>query len=321
MENADNSKITLGVSSCLLGNKVRFDGGHQHDRFITDILGPFVRFVPVCPEVECGMSIPREALRLVGDPENPRLVTGHTGRDMTEQMQSWAKKRLDELEKEGLCGFIFKSNSPSSGMERVRVYPEKGGTPSRKGVGLFARELMDRFPGLPVEEDGRLNAADLRENFIERIFVVKRWQEITASGKKRGALVEFHARHKLLILSHSRAHLERMGKMVAAAKEYSPKELFDRYYAELMDALKRRTSPGRHVDVMQHVLGYFREQLNNDERHELLETFENYRHGYLPLIVPITLLNHHVRKYDQPYLAKQYYLHPHPTELALRNHV
>src|SRR5512139_464343 len=211
-------KIRLGISTCLLGEKVRFDGGHKHDRFLTDTLGQYVEYVPVCPEVECGFGVPRESFRLVGDPENPRLVTTRTDIDHTERMVRWARKRVQELEKEELYGYIFKSGSPSSGMERVKVY-DRNGVPAKVGVGVFARIFMEHFPLLLVEEEGRLHDPKLRENFIERIFTLKRWRETVAQKQSMGILVDFHTKHKLLILSHSPEHHQMMGKLVAKAKE------------------------------------------------------------------------------------------------------
>lgn len=313
-------KIRLGVSTCLLGEKVRYDGGHKHDRFITDTLGQYVEYVPVCPEVECGMGIPREPLRLVGNPESPRLITQNTKRDYTERMLLWARKRVKELEKENLCGFIFKKSSPSSGMERVKVYNKKG-VAEKRGVGMFARIFMEHFPLLPVEEEGRLHDPKLRENFIERIFVFKRWRELLHQKKKPGHLVDFHTKHKLLILSHSQKHYGIMGKLVADAKRYPLNELYKRYQELLMEALSLKTTPKKNANVLLHLFGYFKKQLNSDEKREILELIDLYRMGYFPLIVPVTLINHFVRKYNQPYLKEQYYLHPHPLELMLRNHV
>jgi len=313
-------RIKLGISTCLLGQNVRYDGGHKLDRFLTDTLGQYMEYVPVCPEVECGFGIPREAFRLVGDPESPRLVTSRTHQDHTERMMQWAKRRVIELEGEGLCGFIFKSNSPSSGMERVKVYGEKG-MPVKKGRGIFARIFIEYFPLIPVEDDGRLHDPRLRENFVERIFALKRWRETLSKKCRMADLVEFHTRHKLLILSHSEKHHTTMGKLVAAGKELPLKELYARYEALLMEALRLKTTPKKNSNVLMHMMGYFKKQLASDEKQELLEIIRQYRDGYIPLIVPITLINHYVRKYNQPYLSRQTYLRPHPIELQLRNHV
>ena len=313
-------KIKLGISTCLLGENVRYDGGHKLDRFLKDTLGQYVEYVPVCPEVECGLPIPREAMHLEGNPDSPRLVTTRTKKDMTDSMVQWARKRVIDLEKEDLCGFIFKSDSPSSGMERVKVYNEKG-MPVKKGVGMFARIFMEHFPLLPVEDEGRLHDPKLRDNFIERIFALKRWREVLGRKESRGNVVDFHARHKLLILSHSPKHYQTMGKLVAKAKDLPLKELYQKYQTLLMESLYSKTSPRKNANVLQHMMGYFKELLSSDEKQELLEVIENYRKEYIPLIVPITLINHYVRKYDQPYLKQQVYLNPHPLELQLRNHV
>jgi uncharacterized protein YbgA (DUF1722 family)/uncharacterized protein YbbK (DUF523 family) len=313
-------KIKLGISTCLLGENVRYDGGHKLDRFLTDTLGQYVEYVPVCPEVECGLSVPRESMHLEGDPDSPRLVTTRTKEDMTERMIQWALKRVIDLEKEDLCGFIFKSDSPSSGMERVKVYNEKG-MPVKKGVGMFARIFMEHFPLLPVEDEGRLHDPKLRDNFIERIFALTRWREVLERKESRGNVVDFHTRHKLLILSHSPKHYQTMGKLVAKAKDLPLKKLYQTYQALLMESLYLKTSSKKNANVLQHMMGYFKEQLSSDEKQELLEVIDHYRQEYIPLIVPITLIQHYVRKYDQPYLKEQVYLNPHPLELQLRNHV
>lgn len=312
--------LKLGISACLLGQKVRYDGGHRLDPFIVNTLGNYVQFVPVCPEVECGLGVPREAMRLVGDPVNPRLVTIRTNRDYTDRMRAWAQQRVKELESEGLCGFIFKAKSPSSGMERVKVYDEHS-VPSNIGVGMFARAFMDHFPPLPVEEDGRLHDLTLREHFIERIFVYQRWRELLGQRVSVGKLVDFHTRHKLLILSHSTECYRTMGALVAQGKGVATRALFDRYQTLLREALSRKATVKKHLNVLQHIIGYFKRNLSADEKQEFLELLEHYRRGHLPLIVPLTLVNHYVRKFTQPYLQQQYYLNPHPLELALRNHV
>jgi len=313
-------KIKLGISTCLLGETVRYDGGHKLDRFLTDTLGQYVQYVPVCPEVECGLGVPREAMHLEGNPDSPRLITSRTKQDMTDRMIQWTLKRVVELEKEDLCGFIFKSDSPSSGMERVKVYNEKG-MPVKKGTGMFAKIFMEHFPLFPVEDEGRLHDPGLRENFIERIFTLKRWREVLGKKKKRGNIVDFHSKHKLLILSHSPKHYQMMGKLVAQAKDLRLKELYQQYQTLLMGSLQLKTTTKKNANALQHTMGYFKEQLSSDEKQELLEVIDHYRKEYIPLIVPITLIHHYVRKYNQPYLRQQVYLNPHPLDLQLRNHV
>ncbi len=312
-------RIKLGISTCLLGKPVRYDAGHKLDRFLTDTLGQYVEYVPVCPEVECGLGVPRESMHLEGEPGALRLITTRTKRDVTDRMLAWSRQRVKDLESENLCGFIFKSNSPSSGMERVRVLDQEG-IPHKIGIGIFAEMFMKHFPIIPVEEEGRLHDPALRENFIERIFVLKRWREMLEKGRETGRLIEFHSRHKLLILSHSPRHAGDMGKLVARAKEIPSEDLFNHYETMLMEGLRLKATIRKNTNVLQHITGYFKKLLTADEKSEVLEVIALYYNGYLPLIVPLALLKHFVRKYDQPYLKKQFYLDPHPIELQLRNH-
>ena len=316
----NSEKIKLGISACLLGENVRYDGGHKLDKFIKETLGQYVEYVAVCPEVECGFGIPRESMHLEGEPDAPRLVTTRTKIDLTLRMVNWAQKRVRELEKEDLCGFIFKSDSPSSGMERVKIYNENK-MPVKKGVGIFAGIFMNYFPVLPVEDEGRLHDPDLRENFIERIFALRRWRESLKNTKGKGSLLHFHTAHKLLILSHSTKHYQIMGKLVADQKKIPLTQLRGKYEILLLEALSLRATPKKHTNVLQHMMGYFKEQLSADEKSELLEIIVDYHKGFVPLIVPVTLIRHYARKYQQGYLTEQVYLNPHPTELKLRNHV
>lgn len=312
-------KIRIGISSCLLGEMVRYDGGHQLDRYLRDTLGAWFEYVPVCPEVETGLPTPRETLRLVESDAGVRLVFSRSGEDITERMQGWAARRVEKLAGEDLCGFIFKAKSPSSGMERVKVY-DRNGVPAKKGVGVFAGAFMTRFPQLPVEEDGRLNDPHLRENFIECVFVYRRWRALLAGGADAAGLVDFHTRHKLLLLSHSPEIYRQMGKLVARAGSLPLAQLLADYQELLMKGMRLHATVRKHVNVLQHLLGYFKRQLSADEKQEALELIDAYRRGSVPLIVPITLINHYVRKYREPYLSRQHYLQPHPLELQLRNH-
>jgi len=315
-----NEKITIGISSCLLGEKVRYDGGHKLDRYLKETLGAYVEWVPVCPEVETGFPVPREAMRLAGDSTSPRLVTIRSGIDHTDRMQRWAAKKLRDIEKLNICGFVFKSRSPSSGMRGVKVY-NPSGVPSHTGVGIFARTFMDRFPFVPVEDDGRLHDPALRENFIERIFVFKRWRGMQRDGGAIHDLISFHTDHKLLILAHSPKHYTLLGRLVAGAKKQDSQNLFAEYFTVLMDGLKLIATTTKNTNVLQHIAGYFKKQLSPEEKQELLDVIQTYHKGLVPIIVPLVLINHYVKKYDEPYLKRQYYLHPHPAELMLRNHV
>ena len=312
-------KMKIGVSKCLLGEKVRYDGGHQRDRYVTDTLSVYFDYVPVCPEVEYGLPIPREALRLVGNPADPRLVTVRTNIDHTEGMKEWAETRLKGLVDENLSGFIFKSRSPSSGMQSVKVYNESG-MPSHTGIGIFAAALMKRFPLLPAEDDGRLHDSVLRENFIERVFIYRKWQDFTQKGYSLQGLVEFHTDQKLLLLSHSPKHYTAMGRLVAGAKNFDG-DVYAAYLSLMMAGMKLQATARKNTNVLTHMAGYFKKVLSGDEKQELTEIIETYRKGLVPLVVPITLIRHYVRKYNEPYLMRQTYLSPHPMELMLRNHV
>jgi uncharacterized protein YbgA (DUF1722 family)/uncharacterized protein YbbK (DUF523 family) len=311
--------IKIGVSACLLGEKVRYDGGHQHDRYITDTLGRFFTFVPVCPEVESGMSTPREAMRLEGDPSAPRLIAGKSRKDLTGQMLDYCRKKMVELAAADLCGFIFKKNSPSSGLFRVKVY-NSSGMPSKSGSGLFAASVTRTFPLLPVEEEGRLCDPLIRENFIERIFCYHRWKLFLGSNPTLGDLVSFHARQKLLLMAHSPALYRELGRLVANGKEHGLPEILAAYENLYMKALAMFATTKKNCNVLQHILGYFKHNLSHDEKVEMLELIAGYHDNLLPLVVPLTLVKHYVNKYDQGYLRQQVYLSPHPSELMLRNH-
>jgi uncharacterized protein YbgA (DUF1722 family)/uncharacterized protein YbbK (DUF523 family) len=318
---AEHPNIRLGVSTCLLGEKVRYDGQHQLDRYLVNTLGQFVEWVPVCPEVEIGLPIPRPSLRLVGDPEAPRLVELKSGNDYTERMQSWARERLEQLAEADLHGFVFKRGSPSSGLFRVKIYTEAG-MPSSKGAGIFPREVMRRFPLLPLEEDGRLHDLKLRENFVERIFAYYRWREMLQQDPGPGGLVRFHTAHKLTLMAHSPKHYREMGQLVAQAGTLPWNELVDTYGRQLTEGLKVLATPGRHANTLQHLMGFLKEQLDSADKAELLELIDDYRRGMLPLIVPLTLLQHHLKRHEVPdWVHQQVYLHPYPKELMLRNHV
>jgi uncharacterized protein YbgA (DUF1722 family)/uncharacterized protein YbbK (DUF523 family) len=319
---ADEGPIRIGVSSCLLGAKVRFDGGHKRSDFLVDTLGRFVEFVPVCPEVEIGLGVPRETLRLVRDgaAHGIRLVANQTALDHTKAMNSYAERRVAALGREGLSGYILKKDSPSCGMERVRVYGSSG-MPTRDGSGLFATALIRRYPSLPVEEEGRLNDARLRENFVERVFAYRRLRCFFSSRWTLGGLVRFHTMHKLALMAHSPEAYRELGRFVADAKHMAADKIPELYESALMEALKKPATTARHANVLQHMLGYLRPHLDRDSRDELVTLTEDYRRGLVPLIVPITLFWHHVRKFNVAYLRGQVYLEPHPKELMLRNHV
>lgn len=315
------SRIRLGISSCLLGDEVRFDGGHKRDSFLIDILGPHVEFVRVCPEVEVGMGVPREPIRLVRTGRAIRLVATRTGTDHTEAMNRWARTRLAALTREDLCGYVLKKDSPSCGMERVKVYGTESGMPERNGRGLFAAALMDALPALPVEEEGRLSDPRLRENFIERVFAYRRLKDLFASRWTAHDVVVFHTAHKLALLAHSTTAYQDLGRLVARVGT-TPRPEFRANYARLfMETLARIATTRRHTNVLTHMAGHLKRLIDADSRRELSASIDEYRRGFVPLVVPLTLIRHHVRVHRVRYLEGQTYLEPHPREMMLRNHV
>jgi uncharacterized protein YbgA (DUF1722 family)/uncharacterized protein YbbK (DUF523 family) len=302
-----------------MGNNVRYDGGHKLDPYLRYTLGQFVEWVPVCPEAECGLSIPREAMDLVGHPDAPRLITRVTGVDHTGRMMQWAEKKLSALEKEDLSGFVLKARSPSCGVHDTKLYSRPGRLADRR-AGLFAEAIMGNFTLMPVEDEEGLQDPGIRENFIKRLFVYRRWQEFLAEGGTIGQLVAFHSRHKYMLMSHSAKHLKALGNLVSDPKKYKRRELFERYFSTLMESLKLQATNRKHTNVLQHMAGYFKTQLSPAEKLELHDVIIQYHQGLIPLIVPITFIKHYAGKYDDPYLKDQYYLNPHPLELMLRNH-
>ncbi|NIO11812.1 MAG: DUF1722 domain-containing protein, partial [Deltaproteobacteria bacterium] len=254
------SKPRIGISSCLLGNKVRHDGGHKHDPYITQTLGRHVEWVPVCPELEVGMGVPRETVRLMGSPSKPKMIADKSGKDWTREMQAFADERVGKLKEMNLSGYILKKNSPSCGMERVRVYGPKG-MPNRQGRGLFAQTLMTRLPLLPVEEEGRLYDPGLRENFIERVFGYYRWHAFVSDGRSIERLVNFHSREKLLIFAHSETHMRRLGRLVAQVKKIGFGTVTEEYGRLFMEALGHRATVRKNANVLEHMLGYFSDEL------------------------------------------------------------
>jgi len=317
---AAEEPIRIGVSSCLLGSGVRFDGGHKRDAFLTETFGRFVEWVPVCPEVELGLGVPRKTLHLERDGDELRLVENGTDRDLTAAMRRFAARRSRELGEQDLCGYVLKSRSPSCGMERVKVRDARGG-PAPGGRGIFAAGLIDAFPELPVEEEGRLCDPVLRENWVERVFAYRRLRALFAGRWTPGRVVAFHTAHKLQLMAHSPEAYRALGRLVADVRKLSRAGFRERYAREFMRALALRASRGRNANVLQHMAGYLRDGLDAADRAELSLAIHDYRSGLLPLVVPITLVRHHVRRQATAYLQDQVYLEPHPKELMLRNHV
>jgi uncharacterized protein YbgA (DUF1722 family)/uncharacterized protein YbbK (DUF523 family) len=302
-------RVRLGISSCLLGEPIRFDGGHKRDAFLADVFGKYVEWVPVCPEFELGLGVPRETLRLVDNGDGVRLTAPRSGTDHTPAMQRWAERRADELAKLDLCGYVFKRSSPTCGLERVRVYRDAG-VLHRNGTGLFSAAIMRRFGSLPLEEEGRLNDPRLRENFIASVFAYKRWLNLKKAGNTRSAVMQFHARHKFRLMAHSQAGARLLGNLAAKGEEY---------FESFSEVMRRTPTRRGHTNVLQHLAGYLSSGLDRADRAELTSLIENYRLGMLPLILPVTWIRHYVRKFKIAYLEDQVYLDPHPNELMLLN--
>ena len=314
------SKIPIGISACLLGEKVRFDGGHKHDVYLTDTLGAYFDYVPICPEVGCGLPVPRESMHLVGTLENNRLIGNKTGTDYTEQMQAFCDRTVESLRSRTLHAFIFRAKSPSSGLFRVKLYTPDGMPTTQHTSGLFARTFVRAFPGLPCEEDGRLHDPELRENFIERVFALKRFRDEVAATPSVRVLQTFHACSKYLLMAHAPDGLQELGRLAAAATPENLSATLIAYETRFLATLSECATTGRHVNVLQHMQGYFSEQLTPMEREELANVLAEFAREQVPLIVPITLFRHYIFKYQATYLMQQHYLYPHPAELKLRNH-
>jgi uncharacterized protein YbgA (DUF1722 family)/uncharacterized protein YbbK (DUF523 family) len=318
MNQADSTKPTIGVSACLLGHQVRYDGGHKRDSFIVNNLQEHMDFMPICPETGIGLGVPRPTIRLMGDPEQPRLVgVADPGWDLTEKMRRYALEQTKHLHH--LCGYILKKNSPSCGMTRVKVYGQPGSHGMRKGSGIFATVLMQELPSLPVEEEGRLNDPVLRENFINRIYVYHRWQSLRKKGLTAKGLIAFHTDHKYLVMAHSQAAYRRLGHLLSNLAAHDLETIAQSYIAELMLTLKRRVNRSRHVNVLQHIMGYLKKRISSEDKVELVACIESYRRNETPLVVPITMFKHYFRLHPDDYMTRQIYLLPHPLKLGLRN--
>jgi uncharacterized protein YbgA (DUF1722 family)/uncharacterized protein YbbK (DUF523 family) len=312
-------KPLIGISKCLLGENVRYNGEIKLDYYLRDTLGKYVNYIPVCPEVELGMSTPREAITLVENEKQIRLITEKTNKDITEKMNSWIQKRLEDLSNKKLCGFIFKSKSPSCGLNDAEVRRKNGIT--KDGTGLFAKAFLKLFSHIPVTDEKKLNIPQIKENFIEQIFLVNRWKTMKEKTKSIKNLTDFHKSHKYLIMKHSSEGLKKLGRLLAKQKEYSVTELYDRYLDLLIKYIQKPTTIKKNTNVLMHLMGYFKKDLTYQEKDELKYLIEQYLFEHIPLIVPITIINHYVKKHKKTYLENQVFLNPGHPELMLRNHV
>ena len=309
--------IRVATSSCLLGEEVRYDGGHKHNGYLTKTLARYFEMIPFCPEVAIGLGVPRPPIRLMKKGGEVRVVgVDDPALDVTEDLVAYGHTVAARLN--DVSGYIFKRGSPSCGMERVKIYSDKG-MPVDSGPGFYAQTIMHALPLLPAEEEGRLMDPVLRENFIERVFVYHRWQSLCQSELTSANLIDFHTNHKFGILAHDETTYRELGQIVAEAGSADLQQLVERYATLLMTAMKKRATRKLHSNVLTHIMGFLKDKIDSGDKAELLDVIEKYRQGQIPLIVPITLLKHHLRRYPDPYIVRQYYLNPHPEELMLRN--
>ncbi len=306
--------IKVGISACLLGDEVRFDGGHKRSAFCTDELGRHVEFVKLCPEVGIGMPVPRPTIRLEQRENGVRAIVPKTGEDVTQRLEDFAARAQGHLTQ--ISGYVLCAKSPSCGMERVKLYNPENGHARKEATGIFAAQLQQRYPALPLEEDGRLNDPMLRENFVMRVFVYAAWQGLPERISKAD-LLAFHTSLKLLLLAHNQQVYRDLGRQVAQQLEMTD-EFLKSYIETVMDALAEPATRANHTNVLQHIQGYFKATLSEDQRAELTEAILSYRQGIEPLLVPLTLLRHYLREFPNDYLAGQRYLNPYPKDLKLR---
>jgi len=312
-----NTEIKIGISSCVLGENVRFDSGHKISKFVTKELSPYFEFVSVCPEVGMGMPVPRPTIRLMSNEERIALVeTKDPTKDHTNAMLDYSKDKVAELSEAQLCGYIVCAKSPTCGMERVKVYKKNGS--DNTGVGLYTNELMQQMPWLPIEEDGRLNDPVLKENFITRVFTLHDFYQNVGNDITRGNIVAFHSRYKLTLMAHHPSSYRELGRLVANIKDYEIEHFYDLYRKGLMQAMSHRASRKNNTNVLMHIQGYFKRYLDKKEKAELRNVIDDYRVGVLPLLAPLTLIKHYLATHPDEYLEQQKFLEPHPQELRLR---
>ena len=315
-----STPIKIGISACVLGEQVRYNGCSEKDPYITEVLAKFVEFVPICPEVACGMGVPREEMRQVDCNGDIRLIGGESGEDWTDRMGTWSDRVLPGLNEEGLNGFILRSKSPTCALRKARIYMTDG-KPPRFGAGFFAERLHQAFPLLPLESNDRLYNPLIRENFIRRVFILKRWKDLLAKGMQIGNLVDFHNRHKMLIRAHDIRGYRQLGKLLGESTVFNTDEIFDTYGNMLFRSLTLKATPRKNADVLKHAAGFIKKDIDADDMQDLVTKINGYKNGKLPLAVPVTLINFFARKYDKPYLLQQYFFNPDEAELRLLNHI
>lgn len=314
-----DKEITLGISSCLLGQKVRYNGGHKRSSFCMNTLDKLFYFEPVCPEVAIGLGIPREPIRLVGDLKHVRVLgTDNPELDVTKELEDYGRQKGEELTH--ISGYILMQKSPSCGMERVKVY-HKNGNPLVSAPGVYARTLMETNPLLPVEEEGRLHDPVLCENFFTRVYAYHRWYQTVLNNPSYKAIGEFHVAYKYQIMAHDPQSYTTLGQLIAKGSKYPLGEMLEEYFSGLMICLKKKATRKSHTNTMLHVMGYVKKSMNGTERKQLLKLIEQYRQDIIPLVAPMSMLRHLIESHGSDYIKKQAYLEPHPDMLGLRNNI
>lgn len=314
------SKISIGISSCLLGEEVRFNGGHKHSSLCTYELGKYFNFKSFCPEMGIGLGVPRKPIRLVGDPRNPRAVgSDNPDMDVTDKLQAYGEKTLPNLK--DICGYIFMKGSPSCGVFRVKVHRENGMPNQNPGSGIFASVIMENYPLLPVEEAGRLTDPVLKENFVKRVFAYHDWQQLKNEGLKISKILNFHSRYKYTLMAHSAESCTKLGCMLANAAKVNIDKLGNEYFTLFMQTLARKATRKTNTNVLRHLQGYLKTKLDRKETETLGEVIEQYRLGILPMIVPVTLMKGFFRSHPNSYIEQQAFFRPYPEDLSLRNQI
>ena len=309
--------IKVGVSACVMGEKVRYDGGHKQSNYTVNYLSKVFQMVPTCPEVGMGMPVPRPAIRVVeGKSDNLLVDSKDATLDYTSDLENYYQKQKPVFPE--LDGYIFAAKSPTCGVERIKVFDDEGNLLHRKGRGLFADRVMKGFPHLPVEEDGRLNDMGLRESFVTRVFVHASYRNEVLAEPSVNALVAFHSKHKFLVMAYNPIAYRQLGRVVANAKHARFETVSEQYMSLLMSALSKPTNRKKHTNVLMHLQGFLKKKLDKQDKQELTEQIDQYRLGHLPLMAPITLINHHLKHHPNDYVSSQVYLQPYPAELQLR---
>ncbi|WP_339671951.1 DUF523 and DUF1722 domain-containing protein [Dasania marina] len=312
--------IPVGLSACLAGQPVRYNGGHSQSRLCLDTLSQHFDFKTFCPEVAAGFGTPRPTMRLTGDPANPRLqLSNDDQQDFTEQLQQGFSEQLAQFEH--LDGYILMKNSPSCGLKRIKIYQANGYPHTERGQGLFTAALIERYPLLPVEEEGRLQDPHLRENFILRVYAHHNFRADVSLAPSHHTLLQFHSSYKYVLMAHNQPLYRELGRMLANAKQSDLSPLMAQYFSLFMQALSEPATVKNHCNTLLHILGYLKKSVPSEARQHIAAVIHKYRVGQLPLVTPMTLLKHYIEQFGSDYIKGQRYFEPYPETLCLSNNI